>query len=213
MTCPLCGQRKARRACPALGHQICAICCGTKRLTEIRCPPDCIYLATAREHPPAVAVRRRQEDVGSLLRVMQDFNQRQSDLFLLVCTFVSRYKPTEWQTPVDQDVVDAVSSLASTFETAAKGIIYEHRPPSASAERLAASLKPVIMDAGRGGGTPFERDAAVVLRRMADVANDLRSTTGSARAFLDLLERTIQKEEETAKAGAPSQESPRLIVP
>jgi len=144
---------------------------------------------------------------------MRDLNQRQSDLFLLVCTFVSRYKPTEWQTPVDQDVVDAVSSLASTFETAARGIIYEHRPPSATAERLAASLKPAILDAGRGGGSPFERDAAVVLRRMADVANDLRSTTGSTRAFLDLLERTILKEVETAKAGAPSQESPRLIVP
>ncbi len=53
MTCPLCSQRKARRACPALGHQICAVCCGTKRLTQIPCPSDCVYLASAREHPPA----------------------------------------------------------------------------------------------------------------------------------------------------------------
>src|SRR4029079_6022625 len=50
--CPLCGVRRARRGCPALGKQICAVCCGTKRLVEIQCPSDCAYLATAREHPP-----------------------------------------------------------------------------------------------------------------------------------------------------------------
>jgi hypothetical protein len=213
VTCPLCQQRKARRACPALGHQICAVCCGTKRLTEIRCPSDCVYLASAREHPPAVAVRRRQQDVGSLLGAMRDFNQRQSELFVLVCTFVSRYKPIEWESPSDQDVVDAISSLASTFETAAKGIIYEHRPPSATAERLATALKPAILEAGRSGGTAFERDATVVLRRIADVATELRTASGATTAFLDLLHRTIQREDDSTQSGAPPQEPTRLIVP
>ena len=213
VTCPLCQQRKARRACPALGHQICAVCCGTKRLTEIRCPSDCVYLVSAREHPPAVAVRRRQQDLGSLMGAMRDFNQRQSELFFLVCTLVSRYKPIEWETPGDQDVLDAVSSLASTFETAAKGIIYEHRPPSATAERLAAALKPAILEAGRGGGTAFERDATMVLRRIADVVNELRKTTGTGTGFLDLLHRTIEKEDNSAQPGTPSQEPTRLIVP
>ena len=213
VTCPLCHQRKARRACPALGQQICAVCCGTKRLTEIRCPSDCVYLVSAREHPPAVAVRRRQQDLGSLMGAMRDFNQRQSELFFMVCTLVSRYKPIEWETPSDQDVLDAVSSLASTFETAARGIIYEHRPPSATAERLAAALKPAILEAGRGGGTAFERDATVVLRRIADVVNELRNAAGTATGFLDLLHRTIQKEDDSAQPGAPSQEPTRLIVP
>ena len=36
------------------------MCCGTKRLAEIRCPSDCTYLVSAREHPAAV-VRRQQE--------------------------------------------------------------------------------------------------------------------------------------------------------
>jgi hypothetical protein len=57
MVCPLCGLRRARRACPALGKQICAVCCGTKRLVEIQCPSDCVYLAVSREHPPAAVVR------------------------------------------------------------------------------------------------------------------------------------------------------------
>jgi len=144
---------------------------------------------------------------------MRDFNQRQSELFFLVCTLVSRYKPIEWETPSDQDVVDAVSSLANTFETAAKGIIYEHRPPSATAERLAAALRPAILEAGRGGGTAFERDATVVLRRVAEAVTELKKTTGTATAFLDLLHRTIQKEDDSTQSGAPDQETTRLIVP
>ncbi len=151
--------------------------------------------------------------MGWLIRAMRDFNQKQSELFLLVCTSVARYRPTEWQTPSDQDVIEAVSSLASTFETSVRGIIYEHRAQSATAERLAASLKPAILDAGRGGGSAFERDATVVLRRVADVATDLQKTTGGARPFLDLLERTIQKEAEAPESSTPSPDSTRLIVP
>src|ERR1700704_4766830 len=59
VVCPLCGQRKARRGCPALDKQICAVCCGTKRLVQIECPPDCAYLAVAREHRPPAAARSR----------------------------------------------------------------------------------------------------------------------------------------------------------
>jgi hypothetical protein len=88
--CPLCGVRRARRGCPALGKQICAVCCGTKRLVEIQCPSDCPWLASAREHPPAVAVRQQQRDFGVMLEGMRDFSRRQSQLFILVTTFLVR---------------------------------------------------------------------------------------------------------------------------
>ncbi len=95
MKCALCSRQKARRACPALGQQICAVCCGTKRLTEIQCPADCSYLASAREHPPAATLRRQHRDVGLLVNVMRDLNSRQSELFLLVLTFLTRHEPAE----------------------------------------------------------------------------------------------------------------------
>ena len=60
MACPVCNQRKARRECPALHQTICTVCCATKRMVEINCPPDCPHLAAAREHP-AAAVKRQQE--------------------------------------------------------------------------------------------------------------------------------------------------------
>src|SRR4029079_1875973 len=104
MTCPLCQARPAKRQCPALGRQICAVCCGTKRLVEIRCPADCGYLATAREHPPAAAVRQQEQDLEVAVELVRDLNERQSQIFFLVATFVVRYQPPELHSLVDDDV-------------------------------------------------------------------------------------------------------------
>lgn len=214
MICPLCRQRKARRACPALGHQICAVCCGTKRLTEIKCPSDCGYLASAREHPPAVVVRQQQHDVSWLVQTMRDFSDRQSRLFVMVCTFLTRYQPSELQPLIDADVVEAVTALAATFETASRGVIYEHRAASIPAGRLAAALRPVLVEAGKNGGTAFERDAAFVLRRVSDAAGELGAGfPGNRRALLDLLDRTLRRAPPESDADAAPPEAPRLIVP
>src|SRR6195256_4296581 len=128
--CSLCGTRRARRGCPALGKQICAVCCGTKRLVEIRCPADCPWLASAREHPPAAAVRQQQRDIASFVQFVRDFSERQSQLFFLIATFLLGYDPPELQPLLDDDVAEGVAALASTFETASRGLIYDHRPAS-----------------------------------------------------------------------------------
>ena len=195
VTCPLCNQRKARRLCPALGKQICPTCCGSKRLVEIQCPESCPYLASAREHPPAAALRRQQDDVGVLVRAMRDLNERQTRLFFLVASFLVDHQPMELHGLVDEDVVQAVDAQAATFETASRGVIYEHRPSSLPAERLANDLKPLLTEAGGQGGTAFQRDVAVVLRKVAGAARELgQGTEPNRRAFLELLKRVISKE-------------------
>src|SRR5688572_24860801 len=171
MNCPLCGKRRARRACPALGQQICAVCCGTKRLAEIRCPSDCSYLASAREHPPVAVLRQQQRDGALLLPIVRDFSRRQSELFLLINRVIAEYDPPRLQPLVDRDIVDAATALGSTFDTAARGVIYQHRAESASAERLAAAIHAVVGQAG--SGTAFERDVASVLGRIAGAAREL----------------------------------------
>src|SRR5206468_4068765 len=168
--------------------QICAVCCGTKRLVQIQCPPDCVYLATARDHPPAALVRRQQQDLGLLVHFMRDLNDRQSQLFFLVTTFLVQYQSPELQPLIDHDVAEAGAAMAATLETSARGVIYEHRPASLPAERLMNALKPVLAQAGGRGGTPFDRDAAVVMRRVEEAAREVRSRDESnLRAFLDLL--------------------------
>jgi hypothetical protein len=209
--CSLCRQRKARRYCPALGYQICAVCCGTKRLTEIRCPSDCPYLASAREHPAAAVVRRQQHDVQLLVDSVRDFNDRQSQLFFLVATFLIQYEPPELHALYDADVAEAATALAATFDTASRGVIYEHRAQSLPAERLAAGLKPVLLEAGKSGGTAFERDAAVVLKRIAEAA--AAGAPDQPRRFIDLLRRVIRKPEGAGPDGPQPRDAPRLIVP
>jgi len=211
VVCSLCGTRRARRGCPALGKQICAVCCGTKRLVQISCPSDCTWLLSAREHPPATVVRQQQRDVGLLVRFMRDFSERQSQLFFLIATFLARYEAPELQAPLDADVSEAMGSLAATFETASRGLIYDHRPASVLAERLTAALKPVLAEAGQGAGSAFERDAAAVLRRVEEAVSDVRATDqANRRAFLDLLGRVITK---TGGSSDEPEDPPRLIVP
>jgi hypothetical protein len=215
--CPLCGTRRARRGCPALGKQICAVCCGTKRLIQIECPPDCVWLASAREHPPAVVVRQQQRDLGLLVQFMRDFSERQSQIFFFVSTYLVRYEPPELQPLIDDDVAEGMGALAATFETASRGLIYDHRPASLPAERLTAALKPMLAEAGRGAGSSFERDAAVVFRRIEAAARDIRALNReNRRAFLDLLGRIITKAASSpagSQANTDSPDHPSLILP
>jgi len=216
--CPLCGTRRAKRRCPAVGNEICAVCCGTKRLVEIQCPPDCSWLASAREHPPAVAVRQQQRDVGLLVQFLRDFSRRQSQLFLLIATFLVRYEPPELQPLFDEDVAEAAGALAATYETESRGVIYEHRPASVPAERLSTALKQVLAAAGKGAGSAFDRDAAVVLRRVQDAVRDAHTVDpANRRAFLAVLGRVISKAGDSdAAASDADQDAPepsRLIVP
>ncbi len=213
VVCRLCGQRRARRACPALGYEICAVCCGTKRLVEIHCPSDCRYLATAREHPPAALVRQQQHDLELAVQVIRDLNERQSQIFFLVTTFIVKYQPPELHSLTDLDLAEAAAALAATFETATRGVIYEHHAASGAGERLAAALKTVLAEAGQHGGTPFQRDTAVVLRRLEDAARrGDAANRENPRALLEVLGRVVRK---TVESPTPDEDvSPsRLIVP
>ncbi|MQA28918.1 MAG: hypothetical protein GEU82_03635 [Luteitalea sp.] len=213
MTCPLCGVRNARRSCPAIAQQICALCCGTKRLSEIRCPDDCGYLQSAREHPAAAIVRRQARDWSLLIEGARDLSATQTDLFLVLATFLADYQPSELHMLLDEDVTEAAGSLAATFETSARGVIYEHRPASLPAERLVSAIKPLLAEAGPRGGSSFERDAAVVLRKLEDAAARMRNLEpANRRSFVDLLRRVVRK-----PGGEPppatQTEPTRLILP
>jgi hypothetical protein len=145
--------------------------------------------------------------------MVRDLGERQSQLLFLIATFLSRYEPGELHALIDDDVAEAVGSLASTFETASRGVIYDHRPASVIAERLATALRPVLDEAGRGAGSAFERDAAVVLRRIEEAIRDIRVFDQTNRqAFLDLLRRVRGSSADNPTEGE-TPDGPRLIVP
>lgn len=178
-------------------------------MREIRCPSDCGYLTLAREHPPAVAVRQHQHDVALVVEFVRDFSERQSNLFLLAASFLVRYQPPELQPLLDEDVAEACGALAATFETASHGVIYEHRAASLPAERLAAGLRSALEAGGNRDGA-FERDAAIVLKRIQDGVTSIRSNEPATRAFLEMLNRVIGRDAEEREPSVPAS---RLIVP
>ena len=156
-----------------------------------------------------MTVRQQQRDLGLVVQFMRDLSQRQSQLFLLLSTFLARYQTPELQPIIDDDVTEAAAALAGTFETAVRGVIYEHRPASLPAERLLSALKPLLVEAGEGAGSTFEGDAAVALRRIEDAVREIRALAPeNRRAFLELLGRVISE----APPAEPT-EAPRLIVP
>jgi hypothetical protein len=176
-----------------------------------------VYLAAAREHPPAAALRQQQQDFTVFAKALADFNRRQTQLFLAINTVIARYEPPELQAVADDDVIEAATALAATYETASRGVIYEHRAPTRAAERLAAAVRAMLSELAGPGGSAFERDAAVVLRRVEQMARTAHASGGGdSRAYFRLLDRVLSRRDEPS-GGAPSEtetEKPaRLILP
>ena len=218
--CPLCSSRKAKRACPALERQICPVCCGTKRLTEIRCPPDCVYLATSKAHPPAVVQRRQERDIGFLFRFVDDVTEDQQRLLLLFLSTTVRHAASALPALNDADVAEAATVVASTLETARKGIIYQHQATSMPAQRLAAEFETQMARLTEGVDSiagRLERDSAIVLRRIADAVAAGPQAFGDQEqpVFLNLARRIIgdmarRTEEDRTESG---DSAPRLVIP
>jgi hypothetical protein len=215
VVCPVCNQRKAKRACPALGRQICAVCCGTKRIVEITCPTDCGYLASARTHPPAVVQRQQAMDRAMLLPLLQGLSERQARVFLMLAAVIARHQGEMLQKLVDEDIADASGALASTLETSARGIVYEHQPASLPAARLMTEIRAVIAEMERSAGAGVERDAAIALRRIERAAKAMVTIRPGANELQQLLNRVLLPGgmEKGQTGDAPASPASSLIIP
>lgn len=204
--CPLCTRRRGRRSCPALGELICSACCGTKRRTQIACPPDCTYLESATTHPPAVVQRRRERDGGFLAALLYGLTEPQQRLTMMLLQYLASDRP-DAPGLVDADVEQATLALARTHETASRGIVYEHPAGTPTAQRLVAEIKGIVeTDRGNGGYLSDEATAGV-LRRVEAGAREARRALGDdvdERAYLSLLRRVWS----SSRAGAGNSPEP-----
>ena len=189
--CPLCGRRRGRRSCPALQESICPACCGTKRKTQIACPPDCVYLESAAAHPPAVVQRRRERDGGFLLGLLDGLTRPQQQMAAVLLEHLGSSRP-DGVGLVDADVEQAALALAQTYETASRGIVYDHPAGTAAAQRLAGEMKQLIEADRANGARLSDHDVAGVLRRVETGAREALRALGESdgeRAYLAMLGR------------------------
>lgn len=197
MTCSLCRTRKAKRSCPALGRTICSTCCGTKRQKEINCPPTCVYLGNAEAHPPAVVQRQRERDLPMLVQMIEGLTAQQGEALSLLQARIRMHRVAAIPPLHDSDVAEAMKALASTLETAARGILYEHQAASIPAMRLQQDLRAVLAELAEHehGRTLGPAALAPVLRRIETMVERAgrhfapAPPGGADTVFLDFLER------------------------
>jgi hypothetical protein len=124
MKCPVCGQKKAKRFCPAKSAQICPQCCGEKRILEIDCPDDCQYLESGRRHEVELHGRyytssdpvRQQRNH----RILSQFAEFISRLEYLLGD--ERHVSREFS---DRHAAAALDLVLDTLRTEQKGVLYE----------------------------------------------------------------------------------------
>jgi hypothetical protein len=205
MPCPVCRQRKEKRACPALHQTICPVCCATKRLVEIDCPDDCPHLTAARDHPAAVVKRQQERDVAALLPSVHQLTERQHQLFFLFNTVVMRHQPEGFARLNDDDVAEAAATVAATLETAARGVIYEHAAHSPVAQRLGKELQAMLEEMRQHGATVYDGEAAIALRAIEQGARETRKTGSSPTAYLTMIGRLLHARRAPQSSTAPGQ--------
>jgi len=196
------------------------VCCGTKRLTEIVCPHDCVYLSAARTHPPAVVQRQHERDMAFLLPRVADLTEAQYRLLLFAQAVVLQHARAATLVPHDADVADAAATVAATLETAGKGIIYEHQAGSVPAQRLVTELGRAVADLRQRAGAEVgrvERDCAVALRRLETIARDAEAaapdTAAPHSSWLTFATRLMGQAGTADGAPTPVADEPRIIVP
>src|SRR5688500_12280945 len=210
MLCRLCNKRPVKRLCPALRADICPVCCATKRLVEIRCTEDCRYLESAQRHPAAVVKRQIDADVTVLMTTIGRLSEQQLQLFFLLQSMVLSYKPGGLAPLVDADVALATGALASSLETASKGVIFEEPTASVVAEGLRRALKPVVDEVTAGGGSRAEREVAIVLRGMERGAkHEGNLIPPGETSYLNLVGRVFQQRPKSAQEPT----KPHIVLP
>ena len=213
MICPLCKKRPAKRACPALRHDICTVCCATKRLVEIHCTEDCRYLESAQRHPAAVIKRQIDADVNVLMATIGPLSEQQLQLFFLLQSMVLSYKPEGLSRLTDPDVALAASALAGSLETASKGLIFEESTGSVVAEGLRRALKPLIDEVTKNGGSRVQSEVAFVLRGLERGArHEGGHIPPGETSYLEIIGRVFQQRPASPLGGSGATK-PLIVMP
>src|SRR5215470_16510694 len=140
--CPLCSSRPAKRYCPAVAEQICAVCCGTKREIEIDCPSSCSYLKASRSYEaekrlpdPELASKAYKYDEHFIARY-------HPVLDALTRSVAEERLNSSWL--VDNDVIEVYKALSATMKTLSSGIYYESLPEGPMRLSLFHRLKALL---------------------------------------------------------------------
>lgn len=137
-----------------------------------------------------------------LLQMIEKLTAPQGEALSLLQARIRMHRAAAIPALRDSDVEEAMKALASTLETAARGILYEHQAVSVPAMRLQQDLRAVLAELGERERALGPAAMAPVLRRIESMVQRARrhfaappaghagpSPPDTDTAFLDFLER------------------------
>lgn len=132
--CKICGKRKAKRGCPAVGGDICTICCGTEREVTLSCPLECEYLREGHRREKAIEIPEG-EIANRDITVTEEFIAAHEEL-VLFCVYSLLQATLRTAGAVDTDVLEALNGLVRTQRTLESGLFYESVSPNVIAAAI-----------------------------------------------------------------------------
>ena len=208
--CPLCRQRKGRRACPAKGASICPHCCGTKRRVEIDCPEDCVYLSGGHGAAWEGRETEKRRDTRLVAPHLQGLSPAQGELLLVALAGIA----VTWSRRRDLNdrlLREALTALRSTVQTRTRGILYEHGAETIEAQGLVPELRQLFEAKDEKGAvtSPDDRDLLPVLRALEAMASEPAQEGSGPTAFLETATRLVGR---LAPRGRPAA-APLIVEP
>jgi len=185
--CPKCSRRKAKRACPALGVEICESCCGSLRLKEIPCQFDCPFFSKselARKHKQI----ERGQRLDSRGQPAEDFGARverfQLELERMVCS-----RNRSFNDVTDHEIMQTAQDALAAVEADPDAEPPESHEPTLE-ELFCSALRQG--PASLGDLTPHERRAAV--EALVQAVKPYAAEGGGSRNYIAFLLQTVDVE-------------------
>jgi hypothetical protein len=218
LTCAICEIRKEKRFCPAVHGRICAQCCGEQREVTLDCPSDCPYLMQAREHEkPRPA---DQIDPGGLFLQVEVSDQfmYEKEHLLMGLTYALAKTAHADRALNDQDLIAALSALATTYERRLNsGLHYEPPLTSESRRRAAAEVENMVKEyrvaeqKQLGYSNLRDSDVLKAIVFLLRLAHGRTSGRPRSRAFVEFL--FAQFPEKESAVVTPQEAGSRIILP
>jgi len=191
IVCKLCGHRRAKRACPAVDGEICALCCGEQREVTLLCPLDCVYLREARKREKTVEIP--VEAISNKdIEISEEFVRSREEL-LLFCVYSLVQAALRTPHTVDMDVLLSLDALIKTQRTAQSGLLYETRAGNTVAaavqQKFSESLKNYEAERQQRESLPphADRDIFKTLVFLHRIGQQNSNGRLKGRMFIDML--------------------------
>ena len=218
MPCSICEIGKEKRFCPAVHGRICPQCCGEQREVTLDCPSDCPYLMQARGHEkprPADQI----DPAGLFLQVeVPDQFMYEREHLLMGLTFALAKAARSDRSVNDQDLIAAVSMLATTYERRVNsGLHYEQPLTSESRRKAALQIENMVNEYREaeqkhmGYSTVRESDVLKALVFLLRLGHGRTSGRPRSRAFVEFL--FAQFPEKESAVVTPQEAGSRIILP